>query len=138
MNDEILRLTPHHINCIQHYSGRGYDDAFTERMNEISSLLLDGSTVIELVSGKDDVCGSCPNFRGGSCLSAEKIDKLDENWLHAAGLSLGERLTWDDICLATLPLFSRPDLFRKFCGGCVWYGFCTRVRTFASSAAARR
>ncbi len=126
-----LLLRPHHIICIQHYTGRGYDDEFTRRMNELCEILQDGSTEVTLVSGADSACGSCPNFFGGACLSGEKIDILDKNWLSAAGLEIGQTLTWDEICLKTKNLLTRPDLFRRFCGGCVWYSFCTRVRTFA-------
>ena len=138
MDQPALRLRPHHIICIQHYAGRGYDDDFNHRMNEICEMLQDGQTKITLVSGADDVCGSCPNFFQGSCLSAEKIDQLDQNWLSAAKLQLGQTLTWDEICLKTKGLFNRPDLFRRYCGSCVWYNFCTRVRTFAVATAKKK
>ena len=131
MQNGILRLRPHHMICLQHYAGRGYDDAFAAHMDGIARRLGAGGILVELTDGDDDVCAKCPNLVGGLCLSQEKVDRLDARWLEASGLRIGNRLSWEEVCRVTAPLLASPALFRRICGECVWFSFCARLRRAA-------
>ncbi len=51
---DSLMFRPHHLQCIQNYVGKGYDDEFTAHKTEIIDML-EQDTEIELVKGCDEL-----------------------------------------------------------------------------------
>ena len=52
----VLHLRPHHLLCLQTFTGRGYSEEFVRHMTLVKrQLTRDPRTLIELVSGVDDL-----------------------------------------------------------------------------------
>ena len=82
-----MELRPHHLLCIQKFTGHGYDADFTQHMNYIvSELRRDPETQITIVQGCDDLCKACPNNINGVCSSLEKVAGMDSSVLDICGL----------------------------------------------------
>ena len=68
-----MQLRPHHLLCIQKFTGHGYDEPFTQHMTSIvSALKSHPQTEITVTQGCDDLCQRCPNNHSGTCTSLEK------------------------------------------------------------------
>ncbi|MEZ3421471.1 MAG: DUF1284 domain-containing protein [Eubacterium sp.] len=96
----MLRLRPHHLNCIPRFRGRGYSRAFCENMKEIKERF-DGGEAYEIVFSADDICAACPNLVNGICTSREKTDAFDRR---TAKYGTGD--------------------ISKLCAECEWYDIC--------------
>ena len=60
-----MNLRPHHLLCIQNFTGYGYNSDFTENMKlTVSELRENPDTKITFVRGCDDLCVKCPNNMG--------------------------------------------------------------------------
>lgn len=123
----MLKLRPHHINCLFFYRGMGYSEAFIERMSQIEKeLLLKPYTEIELVVGCDVVCECCPNKQiDHTCKSNEKVLKLDENTLFYHELEIGRGYNFEFIKKHIYENFDTYK-FEAICKECEWYrqGVC--------------
>ena len=88
-----MKLRPHHLLCVQKYTGNGYDDAFAAGMDAlIRRLAARPDTAVTLVEGRDDLCASCPHMAGNRCSSGEKVNRLDRGVLETCGFSAGGHL----------------------------------------------
>ena len=66
----VLHLRPHHLLCLQTFTGHGYSEEFVRHMTTVQErLFADPLTPIELVHGVDELCAHCPNNRDGHCTS---------------------------------------------------------------------
>ena len=121
----MLRLRPHHLLCLQKYTGHGYDDRFTEKMNEVVRFLREEpETAVFLVCGEDDLCKSCPNNTDGRCSSQEKVSFMDESVLSFCGLKTGQPARIDDLFRNAGSKIIKSELFIKTCGSCQWFDLC--------------
>ena len=58
----MLKLRPHHINCIYFYRGLGYSNEFVKNMDKIVNELKSNDDIkIKFVKSCDDICECCPN-----------------------------------------------------------------------------
>lgn len=125
----MLKLRPHHINCLFFYRGMGYSEAFVERMNTIEKeLLQDDSKQIELVVGCDVLCECCPHQQENeSCKSDDKVIKLDTNTLTTYGLEAHTPYSFQFIKEKIYKDFD-ADKFERICSACEWYrqGVCSK------------
>lgn len=96
----MLRLRPHHLNCIPRFKGRGYSDEFCVNMRKIKERI-DRGEAYEIVFSADDICAVCPNLENGMCKSNDKVERFD-------------RLT---------EKFGTADISR-ICSSCEWYFMC--------------
>ena len=73
------RIRPHHGMCLYFFEGKGYSEGFTKHMAEVKEWLLgkNGPASLQLVGATDEICSACPHNKGGSCESAEKVDRYD-------------------------------------------------------------
>ena len=53
-----------------------------------------GPTSLQLVGATDEICSACPHNKGGSCESAEKVDRYDAGVLKYTGLKAGQEMTF--------------------------------------------
>lgn len=124
----MLRLRPHHINCLFFYRGMGYSEAFVEKMNAVEKALLrDHNTQIELISGCDVLCESCPHQEDHHrCKSDDKVLKLDANILGAYKLEVHTPYTFEFIKENIYKHFNSQK-FESICSACEWYkqGVCS-------------
>lgn len=57
-----IKLRYHHVMCIHTYSGHGYDEKFTENIENVIKIFKEEPNInIRFVDNCDDVCKSCPN-----------------------------------------------------------------------------
>lgn len=121
-----LRLRPHHGLCIYGFRGRGYSREFTAHMSEVVQKLKDiPTTKIVVTKGCDDLCRCCPNNKDGQCTS-KKPEHFDEAVRERAGLTYGETLAWDELCLKTRPLYLHK--LDEICASCEWHEMCRAIR----------
>ncbi len=125
-----MKLRPHHVLCIQKFTGHGYDETFTERMTKlVDSLRSSPDTVVTLVPVCDDVCGYCPNNCGGRCRSHDKVERMDREVMSALDLRFGERVDWRNFAeLARSEILLTPG-FDRICGRCEWYELCKNTES---------
>lgn len=116
-----MKLRPHHLLCIQKYTGHGYSENFTANMNGLAAeLKTHPETPVALISGCDDLCGSCPNNEQGCCTSIEKVAAMDSAVLAIVGENAGP---WQALAQRAAPIFENLD-FERICGNCSWFSMC--------------
>ena len=123
-----MKLRPHHILCIQKFTGHGYDEAFTRHMTAVAmSLAHDPDTEIMIAQGCDELCGSCPNVSGGVCTSLEKVAEMDSGVLGICGLDYGDRARWAELAHAARKRIFETEEFYNICSRCQWFGLCEKT-----------
>ena len=121
-----MLLRPHHLLCLQNFSGHGYNPAFTWHLSGmLHTLHMNPETAVTLVCGCDDLCKACPHHQNGVCRSAAKTAKLDADVLTAAGLSADDSGTWASFAAAARSIL-HGAAFHQICACCEWYPLCRR------------
>ena len=124
-----MKLRPHHLLCIQKYTGSGYDDAFTDGMDAlVRRLRACPDTPVTLVEGRDDLCAACPHMAGSRCGSEEKVNRLDRGVLETCGFSAGETRSWSALARTAREQVLEKETFMKACGCCEWFELCRDTR----------
>ena len=124
-----MKLRPHHLLCVQKYTGKGYNDAFAAGMDAlIRRLAARPDTAVTLVDGRDDLCTSCPHMAGNRCDSGEKVNRLDRGVLETCGFSAGETRSWNALARTAREQVLEKDTFVKICGCCEWFELCRNTR----------
>ncbi|MGM9520964.1 MAG: DUF1284 domain-containing protein [Oscillospiraceae bacterium] len=125
----MLKLRPHHLLCIQKFTGHGYSTDFTKHMTELVDSLRSSSPVISLVEGCDELCSHCPNNECGKCASLQKVDSMDRAVLALCGLCYGDSAVWPELSAAAREKILDTDGFSAVCGDCQWYKLCKNTKT---------
>lgn len=97
----MLKIRPHHLNCMPRFIGKGYSENFCKNMAQIKAQIENGEPY-ELVYEADDICAHCPNLVNGVCKDNDKVLRYDR-------LSINEK----DIS--------------KICFDCKWYEICKKI-----------
>ena len=86
----MLKLRPHHINCIYFYRGLGYSNEFVKNMDKIVNELKSNDDIrIKFVKSCDDICECCPNkLQGEKCNTADKVKEMDLRTIHRYNLNV--------------------------------------------------
>ena len=71
----MIRLRGHHLLCIQGFQGYGYSEEFLENMKKIHKKIISNEENIQLVTGPDDICKSCPNLNNDKCKNNKENNK---------------------------------------------------------------
>lgn len=120
-----MNLRPHHLLCIQKFTGHGYDEAFTQHMTAIVAELTDKpGTQIRITQGCDDLCGKCPHNVSGVCTSLEKVTFMDNRVMSICELSYGDKIPWSKIAEKAYKRVFETDEFNHICGYCQWFELC--------------
>ena len=120
-----MKLRPHHLLCIQKFTGKGYDAAFTAHMTAVCAALHDRpDTPVTLTAGCDDVCAACPHKAGAECDTAEKVQALDRAVSEHCALQAGMTADWTSLKNIASAKILHTDAFAAVCCGCQWYGLC--------------
>ena len=103
-----MNLRPHHLLCIQKFTGHGYSPEFTAHMTAVAARLRKmPETRITLTKGCDDLCRKCPHCSIGICSSLDKTSALDAAVQKICGLSFVDSDSWAALAenvRETLPL----------------------------------
>lgn len=120
-----MHLRPHHLLCIQKFTGHGYDADFTAHMQAVvSELAAHPRTAIQIAAGCDDLCGRCPHNRDGVCASLEKVEEMDRRVLQICRLSDGAAAPWEDLAGRARKQILETAAFETVCARCQWVSFC--------------
>ena len=120
-----MDLRPHHLLCIQKFTGHGYDADFTAHMKAIVSTLKENpSTPITLVRGCDVLCQMCPNNQGDRCTSLEKVASMDSAVLRVCSLTDGETSPWIMAALRARKQILETEEFQAVFASCQWFELC--------------
>lgn len=125
----IYRIRPHHGMCFAFFTGKGYNDTFTENMRTMKEAL-DNNPEVILLCGTDDVCARCPNNLAGKCTdavsgeSSGKAESYDRQVLAYCGLPEGAKIRWKDFTASVYDNILTAGKRVEICGDCEWNGLC--------------
>lgn len=122
----MIKLRPHHINCIFFYKGLGYSKEFVDNMNYIINELSIEKSEIMLINDLDDLCVKCPNNLGEKCTSNDKVINLDNKTISRYNLKNNEVYLFKHIVEKIYKNYNEDD-FKFICSNCEWYksGVCS-------------
>ncbi|MCH5186788.1 MAG: DUF1284 domain-containing protein [Oscillospiraceae bacterium] len=121
-----MKLRPHHILCLQKFTGHGYDEEFTRHMTSVvMSLAQSPEAEIEIIRGCDELCGNCPNNSGGACTSLEKVAEMDSGVLKICGLDYGNSTDWAELAQTARKRIFETEEFYNICARCQWFELCS-------------
>lgn len=123
-----MNLRPHHLLCIQKFTGHGYNESFTAHMTSTVEALTDKPmTQITVTQGCDDLCQMCPNNIKGSCASLQKVALMDSGVLRVCELAYGENIPWRHLADRAHERIFETDAFIQICACCQWFDLCRRT-----------
>jgi hypothetical protein len=65
---DAVPIRAHNLLCLLGYRGKGYDQAFIERMTDVSrTLAADPGTPVQVLIRPDRLCDACPHLRTDGC-----------------------------------------------------------------------
>lgn len=119
--EEALPLRPHHLLCTQGYSGKGYDEAFVQHMNQVVAYLRnDPEARIRLTFSTDAICSACPRRLGEDlCRDQKKVKAFDSRLTEAFGLQ--ERVYRYRELVQSIDANMTETMLCHICEGCGWY-----------------
>lgn len=133
--DEGMNLRPHHLLCIQKFTGHGYDETFTAHMTDLVARLAgEPTTPVTLTQGCDDLCRVCPNNTDGVCTTLEKVAAMDSTVLELCGLAYGQTVAWAELAEKGRKRIFETEEFCRVCGDCEWFELCRSTANRYSEA----
>lgn len=123
----MLQFRPHHGVCIANFVGRGYDEAFTQNMKQVTAGLKEIPDQEILLKVEEDVlCAKCPHCKG-RCDTSEAVVGQDLAVLKACGLEEGTTILWKEFQQKVQEHILDGETFAEICHGCKWYDFCNGI-----------
>ena len=127
MQEDIIRLRPHHALCLRHFVGKGYSPAFVENMTALHARLNDGSRqMVQIILHRDSVCAACPHDVDFACETEEKVRALDATVAEKCGLRSGQWISWQELCALIDERLMPDGSMPQVCEICEWYSLCLR------------
>ncbi len=125
-----LNLRYHHLMCCYTFKGVGYNEAFSQNMKQVVSML-GASEELELhLCGKcDDLCARCPHNRGGQCDTEESVCARDREVAAFFGLKDRKMLLLSEYRNIILPKQKRLGSIDEVCRECTFTALCQQVLT---------
>ena len=117
----VHKIRAHHAMCLYFFQGRGYSGEFVENMRRMKAVL-EENPEIHLTDSPDDICAACPNRLTENC--AEKASRYDREVLRRCGLSVGERLPYQEFSRKVIETILRRGVRAEICGDCQWSSLC--------------
>ena len=123
-------LRPHHLLCVQKFTGLGYDDTFTAHMYHLLWKLKGKPQIpVKMIEGGDMLCAVCPNRNDARCVSHDKVRRMDEEVLSACDLKYGSTGSWQELSGRAEDLILNTEIFEQICGSCQWIELCRNTKT---------
>lgn len=120
-----MNLRPHHLLCIQKFTGHGYNEDFTAEMKSIVSKLTENpKTQITVAQSCDDLCKICPNNISGVCTSDEKVALMDSAVLNICNFAYEENVPWIKAAGKVREQIFKTEQFYNICACCQWFELC--------------
>lgn len=126
-----MNLRPHHLLCIQKFTGHGYNADFTAHIKSIvSELKKNPTTLITVTQGCDDICKICPNNISGICTSPQKTASMDSAFLAICNLAYRENVLWSKAAGKVRERIFKTQEFNNICACCSWYELCRNQEVY--------
>ena len=120
-----MNIRPHHILCIQKFTGHGYNEEFTDHMKAVvSELKSNPETYIAVREGCDDLCRMCPNREDEACTSFEKVKAMDNAVLRVCGITYEDTVSWKKLANQARKQIFGTEAFQRICTDCQWAELC--------------
>ena len=122
---KVIKLRPHHINCIYFFVGLGYSREFVENMkNVIKQLKTDKNIRIQFTMETDDLCSHCPNRINNFCNTEEKVKQFDKQTIKYYNIDMTK--LYDYTFFENIYKNFNYKTLKNICGSCEWYkqGVC--------------
>jgi len=123
-------LRGHHLICLFFFNGEGYSREYIDNLR--ASMKRADSGGVEVVSGADTICNSCPHLKEDRCYyesnAEEAIEAMDRKALDLLGAASGERFSWSEL-RAKLPAIF-PEWCENFCRDCDFMKVCRKNDLF--------
>ena len=120
-----FKLRPHHGLCISFFEGKGYDDGFTEHMQNCIRILEEKNPSIRLVCSVDQICSHCPhNQKNQICDSDCKVRRYDRTVLDNCNLQENQVLDWQEFQKIIHDKILRAKNITEICTDCQWLAIC--------------
>ncbi len=120
VNDNVIKLRPHHLLCTQGYSGKGYSEGFVDNMSTVVDRLRNGNDEIQIVFNTDNICRSCPEKLGENlCKSQEKVLRYDSKVVKYFGIE-EKNYHYREI-IKEIDSKMTGEMMDDICGDCGWY-----------------
>ena len=116
-----MKLSPHHLMCIQSYVGKGYDEDFVKVMDKITYELRNNKEyLINIVFSTDDICVACPNMLDiNLCKTNEKVNNIDSKVIKYFNLEEKEYIYKDIVNYIKNNI--TLEIMDDICKECEWY-----------------
>ncbi len=126
-----LRLRGHHLICLHFFHNEGYTPDFITNLEKLLKRAEAGED-IQICSGPDSVCLSCPYLKNHLCSfesNAETaITEMDAKAIQLLKLKILERVNWQHI-REKIPIVM-PSWATLYCRGCSWKAACEKDDQF--------
>ena len=122
-----MKLRPHHLLCIQFFSGHGYDAEFSQHMYRLIENLSD-DTECCISEGCDEICQKCPNRDNDMCEKNDKVCRMDARVLTVCGFAYDDMAQWKNLASAVKDKIFDMEWFEEICGECEWYCLCREIK----------
>ena len=120
---EIYKLRAHHGLCLSFFKGFGYSDDFTENMYNVKRML-NSNPLISITDEADIICVSCPNNKGGICISDTKVKEYDRKVMKFCNISKNEVLQFCDFEKTVYNNILQKGKRCEICNNCEWDKIC--------------
>ena len=121
----MIILRPHHLLCLQKFTGHGYNSQFTSHMlSLVRKLKSNPETSISLTCKCDHLCSACPNRQNNNCTSSGKVLRMDLGVLDICQFQLEKEQDWLSLSSTAKDLILETKEFVNICGQCQWFDLC--------------
>jgi len=115
-----IKLRPHHLLCLQGFSGKGYSNQFIQNMQDIKDKLSAPNSQINMVFSSDDICACCPHLIApGLCETADSV-KIKDNKVIKYFKLAQKAYNYQDL-INEIKLNITPSIMADICSDCAWY-----------------
>jgi hypothetical protein len=131
LNKTPIKLRGHHLICLNFFKGEGYNQEFIENLRDILMRVQSGEE-IEVCSGADDVCTTCPFLKDRRCrydkYAENEIQKMDKDATALLNVEKSTKVTWLEIQKRLKGIFKRWST--EYCRSCTWRTVCEKTARY--------
>lgn len=119
----MIYLRAHHLLCLQHFIGEGYNTNFINNIYKTLNSLND-NTMVNVISGTDVICECCPNNINNRCRENKKVSLHDKRVFELIGIHENTVIKYKDCKdLIFKKIITQNKLF-FICNKCEWFDIC--------------
>lgn len=121
----MIYLRGHHLLCLQHFIGKGYNTNFINNIYKILRLLNDDTIIIKIISGADVICKYCPNNINNRCRENRKISLYDKKVFELIGIDENTVIKYKECKDLIFKKIITQNKLSFICSDCGWFDVCS-------------